>query len=76
MLILTRRPGEVVTIGPNIRVTVVATDRGQVKLGIDAPKDVAVHRLEVANRIAAEGGSGRKLTPSEVEELRRRMGGA
>ena len=72
MLILTRRPGEIVTIGDKIRVTVIASERGQVKLGIDAPRDVPVHRLEIANKIAAEKG---ELTYDEINELRERIGG-
>ncbi len=52
MLILTRRVGETLMIGDNITVTVLSVQGNQVRLGINAPKDVAVHREEVAKRIA------------------------
>lgn len=51
MLLLTRKDGESITIGDDITVTVVRSSDGQVRLGIDAPRDVAVHRQEVAERI-------------------------
>ncbi len=54
MLILTRRQGESLRIGDNVTVTVLGTKGGHIRLGIDAPKDVAVHRQEVALRIEAE----------------------
>ena len=47
MLILTRTEGETIVIGDNIRVTVMAVQGGQVKLGIQAPLEVPVHREEV-----------------------------
>jgi carbon storage regulator len=54
MLILTRRVGETVMIGQDITVTVLGVKGNQVRLGIGAPKDVAVHREEVFERIKAE----------------------
>lgn len=54
MLILTRRVGETVTINDDVRVTVLGVKGNQVRLGITAPKDVAVHREEVYDRIQAE----------------------
>lgn len=54
MLVLTRRHGEGVTIGPDIRVVVLSIKGGQVRLGIDAPKNVEVHRDEVHARILTE----------------------
>ena len=51
MLILTRRVGEIVRIGDNISITLVGLNGQQIRLGIDAPKEVAVHREEVYERI-------------------------
>lgn len=53
MLILTRKVGESINIGDEITVTVLGVNGQQVKLGIDAPKDVSVHREEVTKRIQA-----------------------
>lgn len=54
MLILTRRVGETIVIGPDISVTVLGVKGSQVRLGIGAPKSVTVDRLEVADRKLAE----------------------
>lgn len=54
MLILTRRPSETIRIGENVKVTVIAVNGNQIRLGIDAPKDIAVHREEIFQRIAEE----------------------
>jgi carbon storage regulator len=54
MLILTRRIGETVMIGKDITCTVLGIKGNQVRLGINAPKDVAVHREEVYVRIQHE----------------------
>jgi carbon storage regulator len=50
MLILTRRPGEALRIGDDIEVTVMAINGSQVRLGIKAPRNVAVDRAEIAER--------------------------
>jgi carbon storage regulator len=54
MLILSRRIGEIIRIGPHIVVTVLGVNGSQVRLGVEAPKDVAVHREEVFERIKHE----------------------
>ena len=53
MLVLTRRPGECVRIGPDVRVTVVASTAGQVRIAIDAPKEISIFREEIFERIAS-----------------------
>lgn len=53
MLILTRRIGETIRINDNITVTVLSIQDGQVKLGVEAPKHIEVHREEVHQRIQA-----------------------
>jgi carbon storage regulator len=47
MLVLSRKVGEVITIGSDIKITVLGIDRGLVRLGIDAPKEISVHRQEI-----------------------------
>ena len=54
MLILTRRAGETVMIGSDITITVLGVKGNQVRIGINAPKDVAVHREEIFERIQSE----------------------
>ena len=51
MLILTRKIEEALIIGDNVKVTVLEVRGGQVRLGIDAPKDISVHREEIYQRI-------------------------
>jgi carbon storage regulator len=59
MLVLSRKLNQAIMIGDNVRIVVVSVDRDQVKLGIDAPREIPVHRSEVfeeiqrANRQAA-----------------------
>ena len=54
MLILTRRVGETVMIGNEVTVTVLGVKGNQVRIGVNAPKDVAVHREEIYDRIKRE----------------------
>ena len=56
MLILTRRVGETVVIGDEVTVTVLGIKGNQVRIGVKAPKNVAVHREEIFERIRVERG--------------------
>jgi carbon storage regulator len=82
MLVLTRRPGESITIGDDIVVTVISASGGQVRLGITAPRSVQVLREEIykamreENREAAQGlrhgkqleGAATRLRPNRKSE--------
>jgi carbon storage regulator len=57
MLILTRKVGEVIMIGDDIVVKVLGVRSGQVKIGIEAPRELPVHRHEIFERIKSEDGA-------------------
>ena len=61
MLILTRRVGESLMIGDDVNVTVLGIKGNQVRIGVNAPKEVAVHREEIYQRIQEENESGDKV---------------
>lgn len=63
MLILTRRVGETVMIGDEVTVTVLGVKGNQVRLGVNAPREIAVHREEIFQRIQREREG---LAPCEV----------
>ena len=67
MLVLTRRTGESVRIGSEIRVTVLSSAGGQVRIGIDAPGRVAVHREEVFDRIVAANVEAASIGAADLE---------
>ncbi len=58
MLILTRRVQEAIMIGDDVTITVLSVKGNQVRLGIDAPKNVEVHREEIFHRVKAGLGQG------------------
>jgi len=67
MLSLTRGTGEVLMVGDTIRLTVVAVENGAVRFGIDAPREIAVHREEVWERIRDEAEAGvSRLVPNPL----------
>ncbi len=62
MLILTRKVGESIMIGDSVEVKILGLRAGQVKIGIEAPKDLKVHREEIYERIRAEEESQRQAS--------------
>ena len=54
MLVLSRKKGEAIMINRNVRIVVIDIEGAKVRLGIEAPKDVAIHREEVLQRIIAK----------------------
>jgi len=54
MLILTRRVGETIMVGDEVQITVLGIKGNQIRIGINAPEEIAVHREEIYNRIQAE----------------------
>lgn len=71
MLVLTRKLGEGITIGSDIRVVVLEVKAGQVRLGIEAPSAVHVHRDEVYAKILEENKQAAQAQPVLTEALKR-----
>jgi carbon storage regulator len=67
MLIITRKLGEQITISDEIRVTVIGIKGAQVKLGIEAPKHVSVHRQEIYIKIREQNLVSAAVNPSDVD---------
>lgn len=65
MLILTRRVGESVMIGDDVTITVLGVKGNQVRIGVNAPKEVAVHREEIYERIKRERNGDADVTKDE-----------
>ena len=69
MLVLTRKLGESIVIGNNIRVTVLELQGKQIRLGIEAPQEVSVHRGEVYERIEAENREAAEKVHADFSSL-------
>ncbi|MCK5229384.1 MAG: carbon storage regulator CsrA [Desulfobulbaceae bacterium] len=69
MLILARKAGEAIAINDNIKVKVLEIKGGQVKLGIDAPDHVAIHREEIFLRILEENKRAAMEAPADLSAL-------
>jgi carbon storage regulator len=67
MLILTRRVGETLMVGDDVTVTVLGVKGNQVRIGVNAPKEVSVHREEIYMRIQAEK-SGQPMSAEKGNE--------
>jgi len=68
MLILTRRPGESLIIGDDIKITVLGVKGNQVRLGVDAPQYITVHREEVYNRIKGKRHARNQSAGSSIDD--------
>ncbi|MFT5087306.1 MAG: carbon storage regulator [Candidatus Latescibacterota bacterium] len=69
MLVLTRKAGESIVIGSDIRVTVLEMQGRQIRLGIEAPSDVSVHRGEVYERIREENELAANADKQQLKSL-------
>jgi carbon storage regulator len=69
MLILTRRVGETLMIGDEVTVTVLGVKGNQVRIGVNAPRDVAVHREEIYERIKREQAEAGHVTRGNGQDV-------
>jgi len=69
MLVLTRKEGEGIVIGDEIKVTILENKEGRIRLGIEAPRDKTIHREEVYQRICQENKEALQWNVSDYEVL-------
>jgi carbon storage regulator len=66
MLVITRKPGERITIGDNVVVTVIEVRGSLVKLGVEAPKCISIHRQEIYDRIREQNMESSEINESDL----------
>ncbi|MFC1556299.1 carbon storage regulator CsrA [candidate division KSB1 bacterium] len=69
MLVLTRKVGESINIGTDIKVTIINMESGQVRIGIEAPRDVIIHREEIYNKIIEENKQAVKTSNIDLKQI-------
>ena len=74
MLVLTRKPGESIVIGNEVTVTVVELRNGQVRLGIEAPRSIEVHRKEVYEQVMAQNVAAVSQAASAADVVKKLKG--
>lgn len=70
MLVLSRKIGEVITVGNSVKITVLSYDRGVVRLGIEAPKSISIHRKEVFDKIIQ---INKKASKTQIEAFKNKL---
>jgi carbon storage regulator len=73
MLVLTRKVNEVILVNDNIEIKVVSIEGNHVRLGVNAPKDVTIHRKEIYDRIKEENKSAIKSTKTDIGEALKKL---
>ncbi|MDW8059376.1 MAG: carbon storage regulator CsrA [Thermomicrobium sp.] len=76
MLVLTRRPGEALVIGDGIRLVVLGVEGERVKLGIEAPREIAVVRAELLEAVEAANRQASRAPERVLERLKRALAGS
>ena len=71
MLVLTRRPGESIVVGQDIVITVIEIKGGQVRIGIDAPRDVDVYREEIYAEVSRQNRAAAEVNVRDLDDLPR-----
>ena len=74
MLILTRKPEEVIRLGDNITIKVLSIKQGQVKLGIEAPKEMRVYRAEIYEQVQLQNAEAARAQKSAAMRAAARLG--
>jgi len=75
MLVLTRKARQSIMIGDDVEVTIVSTDGTKVRLGIQAPSEIPVHRTEIYLEIQSQGSDGVRAEPAERAPFAQRRAG-